>query len=261
MFTDPNGEFPWLAIGIVAAFTYLKGAYDNRDEETGKWAWNIGKWDSDETTVIVGGSTNTDGNFTVYGGVSTGGVNTGYPAPVVGYNSDYGWGMGNANNPGYTELYYPSVNYNAPIENTIKGINSAREVAQQDWYVATEGGDRTVSQYSSSSYEEVSGINNGTYYYIDAWTYAEYAYPNTEFGQREKRTNAISRRFDQTYYNTQYLIQEFDKQYLYYQLGVETLEFEIDLLFWWFPDVWGPILFPVNQYPGYERIYNINLNY
>ena len=92
-------------------------ALDNRDQETGKWAWNPFKKGN---TIVVGGSTNSSfSNFTVYGGVGSN-----YNMPSISYNTDHGLGFGNAGNPGFNEFYYPSVNDNLPEQSASNAVNA-----------------------------------------------------------------------------------------------------------------------------------------
>jgi RHS repeat-associated protein len=49
IYTDPEGEFAWIAAGILLVYTYLKTAHDNTSptKDAGNprnWAWNPGKW-------------------------------------------------------------------------------------------------------------------------------------------------------------------------------------------------------------------------
>jgi RHS repeat-associated protein len=68
IYTDPSGE--WILETLfVLGFSYLAGAHDNRDRETGEWEWNPGNW---HTPIVFGFSTNSNGsNFNA--GASVGG--------------------------------------------------------------------------------------------------------------------------------------------------------------------------------------------
>lgn len=124
-YTDPSGEF--IEFLIAGAFYYLKGAYDNRDKTTGKWAWNPIDWfGKDQTGFVVGVSTNTDfTNVNYYGGL----YSPDY-SPVLAYNPDYGVGMSNAVNPGSNTFYYPSYNFGAARQTADKFIVEANAASQ-----------------------------------------------------------------------------------------------------------------------------------
>jgi len=132
-YIDRDGQFPFLSVGIMVAFTYLMLAHNNtpKDKDAGNpanWAWNPGSWfkptpnnpNPTGIMVTVGGSPS-GGNF--YGNVAVG--NTNGPMPAFGYSSDYGFGFG-YNNNGSSNMYYPAYNYNAPEQAADKAINSAR---------------------------------------------------------------------------------------------------------------------------------------
>lgn len=58
IYTDPSGE--WILETLAAlTFSYLKGAHENRNRETGKWQWNPTKW---YTPIEFGVSTGSDGS-------------------------------------------------------------------------------------------------------------------------------------------------------------------------------------------------------
>ncbi|HPR31300.1 MAG TPA: RHS repeat-associated core domain-containing protein [Prolixibacteraceae bacterium] len=123
-YTDPSGEF--VEFLIAGAFFYLKGAHDNRDKTTGKWAWNPATWfGKDQTGLVVGVNTNTDfSNVNYYAGL----YSPDY-SPVLAYNPDYGMGMGNAVNPGYNTFYYPAYtdNVGAVSSNFVAKANSGSD--------------------------------------------------------------------------------------------------------------------------------------
>ena len=133
-YIDPDGEFPWLAVGIVAAFMYLKAAHDYAPKENQgnplKWAWNPVSWfqpSPDNPSGIpyfeVGVGSSTDGS-NAHINVSFGNPNQ--PMPSFGYNSNYGWGLG-YNQNGNTNMYYPTYNYNAPEQAVVKAEQNARD--------------------------------------------------------------------------------------------------------------------------------------
>jgi len=138
VYTDPDGQVPWLALGIVAAYTYLSNAHANRDPETGKWAWNPATWfgSNSNTTITAGISTNGN-SVTGYGGIGTGNN-----FPVFGYNNQNGAGVGLWSPEGTTGFYYPNIDYDAGAKAVDPMINNVR------------------NEYFS----QVNGLNN---FYID----------------------------------------------------------------------------------------------
>ena len=60
-YVDINGEDPIIAFVLVTIFTYLKGAHDNRNEETGNWEWNPFKWNK-VPSIGVSTEASPDGN-------------------------------------------------------------------------------------------------------------------------------------------------------------------------------------------------------
>jgi len=150
-YTDPDGEFPWLAAGIFAIFSYFKTAHYNRDLETGKWAWNPVDWfkEGNNTTVVVGVSTNSSfSSFTGYAGIGSD-----FTVPAVSYNTEHGLGVGNANNPGFNEFFYPSINYNAPVENAIASLENGRNKLIESMNSSYSGPYiPTVENYNSVEY-------------------------------------------------------------------------------------------------------------
>jgi len=151
IYTDPDGEFPWLAAGIFAIFSYFKTAHYNRDLETGKWAWNPVDWfkEGNNTTVVVGVSTNSSfSSFTGYAGIGSD-----FTVPAVSYNTEHGLGVGNANNPGFNEFFYPSINYNAPVENAIASLENGRNKLIESMNSSYSGPYiPTVENYNSVEY-------------------------------------------------------------------------------------------------------------
>jgi hypothetical protein len=68
LFTDPDGEFAFLAVGLFLGLMYLKTAHDNRDMETGKWDWSLRRTFSKESQSHFEIGINNQGghmNFTV----------------------------------------------------------------------------------------------------------------------------------------------------------------------------------------------------
>jgi RHS repeat-associated protein len=103
-YNDPTGEFPWLAAGIFAAYMYLNNAHANRDQSTGKWAWNPTSWfgKGSNTTVVFGVKTNSDfTDATAFMGI---GANHFMPAFAVNSNSGVGFGV---YTPQGTDFVYP----------------------------------------------------------------------------------------------------------------------------------------------------------
>ena len=123
-YNDPTGEFPWLAAGIFAAYMYLNNAYANRDQSTGKWAWNPTSWfgKGSNTTVQFGVKTNSDfSDVTAFMGI---GVGSSIPAFAVNTNSGVGFGV---NTPQGTDIVYPGAKQ--PSEQSIanEAIGQARK--------------------------------------------------------------------------------------------------------------------------------------
>ena len=97
-YVDINGEDPIIAFVLVTIFTYLKGAHDNRNEETGNWEWNPFKW-NEVPSIGVSTEASPDGN----GGINLSaqpviiptGTSTPLPlGPEVGWHIDLD--LGNA---------------------------------------------------------------------------------------------------------------------------------------------------------------------
>ena len=87
IYTDPTGEvidpISIISIGIVLAWTYFNAAHENRDPETGEWAWDPSDWAYFE----AGGSVNSDGDLTAYAGVGSQNA-----MPSLSYHSEHGFG-------------------------------------------------------------------------------------------------------------------------------------------------------------------------
>ena len=125
VYIDQDGELPWLIVGIVAAFTYLKAAHDNTPKQDQgdlrKWKWNPFHWPKpEEIQIHIGG--NTDGSG-MHGGISAG--KSGQPQPMVGYNKDKGPGIG-YNYNGSSQMYHPGYDYNKAEKAATNSINQAR---------------------------------------------------------------------------------------------------------------------------------------
>ncbi len=96
--------YTWLAAGIFAAYMYLNNAHANRDQSTGKWAWNPTSWfgKGSNTTVVFGVKTNSDfTDATAFMGI---GGNPFMPAFAVNSNSGVGFGV---YTPQGTDFAYP----------------------------------------------------------------------------------------------------------------------------------------------------------
>jgi hypothetical protein len=138
MFTDQSGENPitLLSYAIVAVFTYFKTAHDNRDTETGKWAWNPMDWfkKGNNTTFIIGVSTNSSfSSFTGYAGMGSD-----FSVPAISYNTQHGIGFGNATNPGFNDFYYANYTDEASVINAIQNINKLGGTWDGIYFVGTE---------------------------------------------------------------------------------------------------------------------------
>ena len=188
VYTDPDGEFHWLAAGIVAIFTYFKTAHDNRYIETGKWAWNPIDWfkKGNNTNIQIGVSTNSEfSNFTTYVGVGSGNL-----IPAVAYNTEHGFGYGNAGNPGFNEFNYPSIDYSAPEKNAIRNINSIKRDWNGQFYIGdAEKGIYWMKYYSRMAdneflvYETTQGLYFDTFSgYSHDWGEYKMNYKDAEGG-------------------------------------------------------------------------------
>ena len=158
IFTDPDGENPfWIALGIYTAYTYLRTAHENRNQETGKWAWNPIDWFGKESTVIVGVNTNTE--FSNVTGYIAGG--SGYYIPSLSYNNNYGPGFGYWSPQG-ANFTYPGANHNRPEEVVNGEISEVRQSHGAAWMEATylEQGIYFIN-YASSVYNNLL-FNNVT---------------------------------------------------------------------------------------------------
>jgi len=126
-YSDPNGEFPWLAAGIFALFNYFSNAHNNG--KNGSWSWNPIDWfrstsnnpNPNGIVFTAGGSLSGSG---IYGSIAMGDVYG--PMPAFGYSSDQGWGFG-FNGNGNSNMYYPNYNYNAPEQAADKAVSQTRE--------------------------------------------------------------------------------------------------------------------------------------
>jgi len=151
-YTDPSGDNPALvSAGIFAAFVYLKGAYDNRDMETGKWAWNPASWfGKGKTGVVVGVNTNTDfTSMNYYAGLYSPDF-----SPALSYSPNYGLGLGDVTTPGSSSFYYPS--YNPPSAESVvnKFISNANKPNFGGEVYAYNPG--TISPYEPNIFERFS---------------------------------------------------------------------------------------------------------
>jgi len=129
-YIDPSGEKWWhWVLSALSPISYLQGVAENG-------SWNASSWDWDKAYFKIGATTNSDGNSTFYFGF---GWKSNEILPAVGYNTDYGFGIGNANNSGNNNFYYPSINYDAPKANVDRSINAARNVYGDEWHAANGG--------------------------------------------------------------------------------------------------------------------------
>ena len=121
-FTDPDGEL-FFEIAAFLVFTYLKTAYDNRDEQSGKWAWNPVSWfKKDDFRIQVGVNTNTNfSDVTVFGGAGFGDA-----LPAFSNNSNHGFGFGSVYRDGSNCFYYPSYKYFSPEQKVNQAIVNAQ---------------------------------------------------------------------------------------------------------------------------------------
>ena len=128
------------------------------------------------------------------------GRGSGNVVPAVSYNTNYGFGVGNANNPGFNDFYYRSINYNASEENAIRNINDIKQNWNGLFYIGdAEEGINWMKYFSKMTNSEflVYETNQGLYYdalsgysynlnsyktnYKDAQgTYHAYSYVNWE---------------------------------------------------------------------------------
>ena len=146
-YNDPTGEFPWLAAGIFAAYMYLNNAHANRDQSTGKWAWNPTSWfgKGSNTTVVFGVKTNSDfTDATAFMGI---GGNPFMPAFAVNSNSGVGFGV---YTPQGTDFVYPGVKQQAEYSVAIEAINHARMNSAGAWRTATYG---EIRPYQPSTWD------------------------------------------------------------------------------------------------------------
>jgi hypothetical protein len=145
VYIDQDGENPWLIIGAIIGFVYLKAAHDNTPKQNQgnplKWKWNPLSWSKPEEVVLHFGS-NTDGSG-MYGGISAG--KAGQPQPMVGYNRDQGAGMGYHHN-GNSNMYYPGYDYNKPE----KGVTAAIDNAYKEYHGKANFKDRLHQTWNSS---------------------------------------------------------------------------------------------------------------
>jgi hypothetical protein len=198
VYTDPSGEFPWLAAGIVAIFTYFKTAHDNRDKETDRWAWNLLDWfkKGNNTNIQFGISTNSSfSDFTIFGGIGSDGI-----VPAVSYNTNYGLGVGNAINPGFNEFYYTSINYNAGEENLIRNINSIKRDWNGPFYIGdAEKGIYWMKYYSRMADNELLVYETTQGLYYD--TFSGYSHDWGEYKMNYKDAKGIYHAYSYVYWD------------------------------------------------------------
>ncbi|MFZ5430467.1 MAG: RHS repeat-associated core domain-containing protein, partial [Bacteroidota bacterium] len=155
-YNDPTGEFPWLAAGIFAAYMYLNNAHANRDQSTGKWAWNPTSWfgKGSNTTVVFGVKTNSDfTDATAFMGI---GGNPFMPAFAVNSNRGVGFGV---NTPQGTDFAYPGAKQ--PSEQSIanEAIGKARMNS-----VGSGGGQTNWGLYITGAVLTAEDIYNNFYH-------------------------------------------------------------------------------------------------
>jgi len=112
-FTDPNGENPFLILGLFLLAKWFYDGYTANHHQ-----WNPIKWDWKIATYVAGYSSN--GN-TFFGGVGWG---SSY-VPIMGYGNG-SFAMGYSQN-GNTSFYYPWYNYNAPEEAAARAYEESRK--------------------------------------------------------------------------------------------------------------------------------------
>jgi uncharacterized protein (TIGR02594 family) len=175
-YTDPSGDNPALiGIGIYAAFAYLKGAYDNRNMTTGKWAWNPVSWfGKNKTGFVAGINTNTDFTSVNY----YAGLYSPDYSPVLSYNPNYGLGVGDVTNTGSSAFYYPS--YNPPSAESVvnMSISNAKKPQGQK---GTPWMNTALEEYKANVKEAPMGSNSGPR--VDVYlNYAGVSSPNAWCG-------------------------------------------------------------------------------
>ena len=161
-YIDRDGQFPWLVFLIVAAFMYLDNAHNNTPHNKdagnpGNWAWNPTSWNS---TIVGNVGYNTGGNWTFSGGIG----NPNGLIPVMGYNTQYGPGVG-VNNYGSTSMYYPG--YENRVNNAIEqGANNAFNNARTSSWTTTglSTGTAVSSEVLYSKYFGTWFGKNGKFY-------------------------------------------------------------------------------------------------
>jgi lysozyme len=157
-YTDPSGDNPVLiGIGIYAAWTYLQGAYNNRNNETGKWAWNPVSWfGKDKTGLIAGINTNTDfTSVNYYAGLYSPDF-----SPVLSYNPNYGIGVGDVTNTGSSTFYYPSYNPPSAEKVTNQFVSDANKIKQI--HDVSQAGLNFIADFegfSATAYKDVAGLS------------------------------------------------------------------------------------------------------
>lgn len=184
IYIDQDGENPWLIVGVIIGFAYLKAAHDNTPKQNQgnplKWKWNPLSWSKPEEVVLHFGS-NTDGSG-MYGGISAG--KSGQPQPMVGYSRNQGAGIGYQYN-GNSNMYYPGYDYNKPEKSVNEAIYQARQKYNNvDPSSAIAGASTaTLSEmYYSKTYNTWMGKNYKVY--NQSWGGNQYTGGKNKYGKR-----------------------------------------------------------------------------
>jgi RHS repeat-associated protein len=125
-YTDPSGENPFAIAGL---FLLGKLYYDGYKANNGEF--NPTKWNWQNASFAFGYSSQ-GSNF--FGGI---GWNNNF-SMGLGYSLNQGFGIGYSSD-GYTNLYYPSYNYNAPEQSAAKAFDNTVAVGSEMTYAAALG--------------------------------------------------------------------------------------------------------------------------
>jgi len=186
-YTDPSGEFSWFPFGLYALFAYLYNSHDNTPKgknpgNPGNWSWNPGNWSS---SFVVNVGYNTGGNWTFSGGVG----NPYSPMPMLGYNTQYGAGVG-MNYNGSSSMYYPG--YENKVNSAIEqNANKAISQARDEW--AFNPAYLTTSLTATDTYSSL--FHNHTTYITTRGKIANIYRPNGEVNSARAANFARTSRF------------------------------------------------------------------